>query len=105
MTRAEAFEVMRQRGGTPSGTVTKQTKLLIVGELGWPSLDDGRPSNKAQSRNCLWHSSGERTPLSRMDWEGHPRQRPEDLFDRSNCRSMQAVRRHDTKARAIGSAG
>jgi hypothetical protein len=46
MTRAEAFEVVRQRGGTPSETVTKQTKLLIVGELGWPLLDDGRPSNK-----------------------------------------------------------
>jgi len=26
--------------------VTKQTDLLIVGELGWPLLDDGRPSNK-----------------------------------------------------------
>jgi tetratricopeptide (TPR) repeat protein len=46
MTRAEAFEVVRQRGGTPSQTVTKGTKLLIVGELGWPLLDDGRPSNK-----------------------------------------------------------
>jgi tetratricopeptide (TPR) repeat protein len=46
MTRAEAFEVVRQYGGTPSEAVTKRTKLLIVGELGWPLLDDGRPSNK-----------------------------------------------------------
>jgi len=46
MSRAEAFEVVRQRGGTPSEAVTKRTKLLIVGELGWPLLDDGRPSNK-----------------------------------------------------------
>jgi tetratricopeptide (TPR) repeat protein len=46
MTRAEAFEVVRQRGGTPSQAVTKHTRLLIVGELGWPLLDDGRPSNK-----------------------------------------------------------
>src|SRR6478752_882818 len=46
MTRAEAFEVVRQHGGTPSQDVTKRTKLLIVGELGWPLLDDGRPSNK-----------------------------------------------------------
>jgi hypothetical protein len=30
----------------PSQAVTKRTKLLIVGELGWPLLDDGRPSNK-----------------------------------------------------------
>jgi tetratricopeptide (TPR) repeat protein len=46
MTRAEAFEVVRERGGMPSQTVTKRTKLLIVGELGWPLLDDGHPSNK-----------------------------------------------------------
>jgi hypothetical protein len=46
MTRAEAFEVVRQHGGTPSEAVTRRTNLLIVGELGWPLLDDGRPSNK-----------------------------------------------------------
>ena len=46
MSRAEAFEVVRQHGGTPSQSVTKRTNLLIVGELGWPLLDDGRPSNK-----------------------------------------------------------
>jgi BRCA1 C Terminus (BRCT) domain len=46
MSRAEAFEVVRQHGGMPSQAVTKRTNLLIVGELGWPLLDDGRPSNK-----------------------------------------------------------
>src|ERR1700728_1938229 len=46
MSRAEAFNVVRQRGGTPSPDVTKRTKILVVGELGWPLLDDGRPSNK-----------------------------------------------------------
>ena len=46
MTRSEAFEVVRQHGGAPSQAVTKRTNLLIVGELGWPLLDDGRPSNK-----------------------------------------------------------
>ena len=46
MTRAEAFEVVRQHGGTPSQTVSRQTNVLVVGELGWPLLDDGRPSNK-----------------------------------------------------------
>jgi tetratricopeptide (TPR) repeat protein len=46
MSRAEAFDVIRQRGGTPSPAVTKRTQVLIVGELGWPLLDDGRPSNK-----------------------------------------------------------
>jgi tetratricopeptide (TPR) repeat protein len=52
MTRAEAFEVVRQRGGTPTPAVTKGTNLLIVGELGWPLLDDGRPSNKLSRANA-----------------------------------------------------
>jgi BRCT domain type II-containing protein len=52
MSRAEAFEVVRQFGGTPSQAVTKRTKLLIVGELGWPLLDDGRPSNKLTRANA-----------------------------------------------------
>src|SRR6266536_1044874 len=46
MSRSEAFEVVRRHGGTPSQTVTRQTNVLVVGELGWPLLDDGRPSNK-----------------------------------------------------------
>jgi tetratricopeptide (TPR) repeat protein len=46
MSRAEAFDVVREHGGTPSPSVTRQTKVLVVGELGWPLLDDGRPSNK-----------------------------------------------------------
>jgi NAD-dependent DNA ligase len=46
MTRAEAFEVVRSHGGTPSQVVTRRTNVLVVGELGWPLLDDGRPSNK-----------------------------------------------------------
>src|SRR5438046_1220319 len=46
MTRAEAFELVRSHGGTPSQTVSRRTNVLVVGELGWPLLDDGRPSNK-----------------------------------------------------------
>jgi tetratricopeptide (TPR) repeat protein len=46
MSRAEAFEVVRQHGGTPSQAVTRRTNVLVVGELGWPLFDDGRPSNK-----------------------------------------------------------
>ena len=60
MTRAEAFEVVRQHGGTPSQTVTKRTKLLIVGELGWPLLDDvvRLTSSLAQARTVFrWSAS------------------------------------------------
>src|SRR6516164_11852252 len=53
MSHAEAFEVVRRRGGTPSPGVTKRTKLLIVGERGWPLLDDGRPSNKLSRATAL----------------------------------------------------
>src|SRR5215471_4788594 len=53
MSRAEAFDVVRQRGGTPSPAVTKRTQVLIVGGLGWPLLDDGRPSNKLSRATAL----------------------------------------------------
>jgi tetratricopeptide (TPR) repeat protein len=46
MTRANAFEVVRSHGGMPSQEVTRRTNVLVVGELGWPLLDDGQPSNK-----------------------------------------------------------
>ena len=45
MRRADAFEIVRKHGGKPREGVTKQTDILIVGQLGWPLLDDGRPSN------------------------------------------------------------
>ncbi len=45
MKRADAFALVRDRGGIPRRGVTKETGVLIVGELGWPLLDDGRPSN------------------------------------------------------------
>jgi tetratricopeptide (TPR) repeat protein len=53
MSRAEAFELVRQRGGTASPAVTKHTQVLIVGELGWPLLDDGRPSKKLSRATAL----------------------------------------------------
>ncbi len=52
MKRAEAFALVRERGGTPREGVTKKTDVLIVGEFGWPLVDDGRPSNSlAQARS------------------------------------------------------
>ncbi len=52
MKRADAFARVRERGGRPREGVTKQTGVLVVGELGWPLLDDGRPSNSlAQAKS------------------------------------------------------
>jgi tetratricopeptide (TPR) repeat protein len=52
MKRADAFALVRKYGGKPREGVTRQTTVLIVGELGWPLLDDGRPSNSlAQARS------------------------------------------------------
>jgi tetratricopeptide (TPR) repeat protein len=45
MKRAEAFELVRKHGGTPRRGITKSTSLLVVGQLGWPLLADGSPSN------------------------------------------------------------
>ena len=45
MKRADAFALVSQHGGKPRQGITKDTRLLIVGELGWPLQDDGRPSN------------------------------------------------------------
>jgi tetratricopeptide (TPR) repeat protein len=53
MSRAEAFDIVRQRGGSPSPAMTKRTQVLIVGELGWPLLNDGRPSNKLSRGTAL----------------------------------------------------
>jgi tetratricopeptide (TPR) repeat protein len=44
MKREEAFALVRGRGGTPRRGLTKKTDILVVGELGWPLLADGRPS-------------------------------------------------------------
>ena len=44
MKRADAFALVTKHGGKPRQRVTKNTRVLIVGELGWPLHDDGRPS-------------------------------------------------------------
>ena len=44
MKREEAFALVRKQQGTPRRGVTRKTNVLIVGELGWPLLPDGRPS-------------------------------------------------------------
>jgi len=52
MRRAEAFALVRERGGTPREGVTKKTDVLVVGAFGWPLVDDGRPSNSlAQAKS------------------------------------------------------
>ena len=105
MTRAEAFEVVRQHGGTPSQAVTKRTKLLIVGELGWPLLDDGRPSNK------LTRASSYSVPVVSerrfLEWIGKfiPGQRQQGVFGRPACGVKRAVRRKDTRTRTTKPSG
>src|SRR5262249_52170185 len=52
----------------PREGVTKQTDVLIVGELGWPLLDDGRPSNSlAQAHTYKVPIASERQFL---EWVG-----------------------------------
>lgn len=71
MKRAEAFVRVREHGGRPREGVTKQTDVLVVGELGWPLLDDGRPSNSlAQAKSYGVPVVSERRFL---EWIGHSR--------------------------------
>lgn len=58
MRRAKAFEIVRRRGGRPRRGVTKTTDVLVIGQLGWPLLDDGRPSNS------LKHARKYRVPIA-----------------------------------------
>ncbi len=44
MKRAEAFALVTQHGGKPRQGVSKETNVLIAGELGWPLQHNGRPS-------------------------------------------------------------
>jgi hypothetical protein len=74
MRRADAFEIVRKHGGKPREGVTKQTDILIVGLLGWPLLDDGRPSNSlAQAKTYRIPIASERQFLA---WAG--RSAPEE---------------------------
>ena len=44
MKRANAFALVTRHGGKPCERITKDTSVVIVGELGWPLQEDGRPS-------------------------------------------------------------
>jgi tetratricopeptide (TPR) repeat protein len=68
MKRDDAFALVRKRGGTPRQSVTKQTGVLIVGELGWPLLEDGQPSKSlVQARSYGVPIASERRFL---EWVG-----------------------------------
>ena len=40
--------MVRKAGGTPRRGVTRNTDILIVGELGWPLLSNGKPSRSLE---------------------------------------------------------
>lgn len=92
MKRADAFALVRKRGGTPRQGVTKQTGVLIVGQLGWPLLDDGRPSNSlAQAKSYGVPIASERQFL---EWIG--RSAPEEqakTYTADQLASLSKVRK------------
>ena len=68
MRRADAFALVAKHGGKPREGVTRKTDVLVVGELGWPLLDDGRPSNSlAQAKSYGIPVTSERQFL---EWVG-----------------------------------
>ena len=73
MKREEAFALVRQKGGTPRRGLTKKTCVLVVGELGWPLLPDGRPSKSlALAKTYGVAIASERRFL---EWAGRARRR------------------------------
>jgi tetratricopeptide (TPR) repeat protein len=51
--RAEAFDLVRKHGGTPSRGLTKKTDALVIGSLGWPLLPDGHVSKSlSRAQSC-----------------------------------------------------
>ncbi len=68
MKRADAFALVRKHGGKPREGVTRKTDVLVVGELGWPLLDDGRPSNSlAQAKS---HGIAVASERQFLEWLG-----------------------------------
>jgi hypothetical protein len=53
MKRADAFTLVTKNGGQPRHGITKNTRVLIVGELGWPLRDDGQPSKSLTTSKSL----------------------------------------------------
>jgi tetratricopeptide (TPR) repeat protein len=87
MKRAEAFALVRKHGGTPREGVTKKTDILIVGELGWPLVDDGRPSNSlAQAKSYGVPVASERRFL---EWLG--KRAPEDQAKTYTAEQLAAL--------------
>jgi len=87
MKRAEAFALVRRHGGTPREGVTKKTDILIVGELGWPLIDDGRPSNSlAQAKSYGVPVASERRFL---EWLG--KVAPEDQTKTYTAEQISAL--------------
>ena len=74
MKREEAFALVRQKGGTPRRGVTRKTRVLVVGQLGWPLLWDGRPANSLQlAKTYRVEIASEQRFLEWMGW-AMPRQ-------------------------------
>src|SRR4051812_13082990 len=68
MSRAEAFEKVRQLGGVPTTAVSRRTQVLVVGGLGWPLLDDGEPSRKL--RTAVAHGTAVVSERRFLEWLG-----------------------------------
>jgi hypothetical protein len=82
MKRADAFALVTKHGRKPRKGITKDTRVLIVGGLGWPLQDDGRPSNSlATAKSYGIPIVSERQFL---EWvvKSSPEKADEDLFGR-----------------------
>jgi hypothetical protein len=89
----------------PSQAVTKRTNLLIVGELGWPLLDDGRPSNKLT--RATTYGIAVVSERRFLEWIGNavPDGLQKTYSGEQLCGAKQAVQRDDTRTSSIRTTG
>ena len=68
MTHQDAFEVVRQHGGTPSEHVSRATTLLVIGEEGWPLEPDGQVSVKLREAEAFRAAGNGLRIASESEW-------------------------------------
>src|SRR5262249_28977804 len=104
MKRAEAFDLVRKHGGTPSRGLTKKTDAPGVGGLGWPLPSDGDAPKKLKQGQIPGCADRERAALSRMARARASPRGNESLFGAANCKPQRAATRDRASARGVRAA-
>ena len=89
MKREEAFDLVRRHGGKPGRGLTRKTSILVVGQLGWPLLTDGKPSKSLSLARSYGVSIASERQF--LEWAGRsvPEEQVRSLFRRQDCLALR----------------